>query len=59
MWFKGFGVGVLALGYGVAVWLVVCKNTCRGVYSGKSDCLVLPKNLAFYGKPAKTVMCLD
>ena len=25
----------------------------RGVYSGKSDCLVLPKNKSFYGKPAK------
>ena len=31
----------------------------RGVYFGKSDCLVLPKMLSFYGKPAKTVMCLD
>ena len=25
----------------------------RGGYSGKLDCLVLPKNLAFYSKPAK------
>ena len=31
----------------------------RGVYSGKSGCLVLPKNLAFYGKPEKTVMYFD
>ena len=31
----------------------------RGVYSGKSDCLVLPKNKSFYGKPAKKVMCSD
>ena len=26
--------------------------------SGKPDCLVLPKNWSFYGKPAKTVLCL-
>ena len=29
------------------------------VYFGKSDCLVLPKTKSFYGKPGKTVMCLD
>ena len=27
----------------------------RGMYSGKSDSLVLPKYLRFYRKPAKTV----
>ena len=31
----------------------------RGVYLGKSGCLVLPKNLSFYEKPPKNVMCLD
>ena len=31
----------------------------RGVYSGKSDCLVLPKSKSFYGKLAKIVMVLD
>ena len=37
----------------------VCSSESRGVYSKKFDCLVLPKNLAFYGKPAKTFMRLD
>ena len=27
----------------------------KGIYSGKSDRLVLPKRLAFYRKPAKIV----
>ena len=31
----------------------------KGLYSVKSDCLVLPKNSAFYGKPEKTVMYFD
>ena len=25
----------------------------RGIYSGKSDCLVLPRNWSFHGKLAK------
>ena len=31
----------------------------RGVYSGKSDCLVLLKNKSFYRKPAKNVYVLN
>ena len=34
-------------------------NVPRGVYSGKSDYLVLLKNYSFYEKPAKNVMWLD
>ena len=37
----------------------VAGMATRGVYSGKYDCLVLPKNRSFYGKQAKTVMSLD
>ena len=29
------------------------KMGLKFVYSGKSDCLVSPKNKSFYGKPAK------
>ena len=35
-------------------------GTCtRSAYYGKSDCLVLAKNLAFYTKSGKRVMCLN
>ena len=30
-----------------------------GVYSGKSDCLVLPKNKSFYGKTGKNSPVLE
>ena len=51
----------------VLLWIInsmrfsccVIENNVRGVYSGKSDCLVLPKSQSFDGKPAKTVMSLD
>ena len=40
-------------------WLLAPWGPTRGVYFGKSDCLILPKMRSFYGKPAKTVMSLD
>ena len=45
----------------ISLLFCLAADAClsRGVYSGKSDCLVLPKNKSFYGKPAKTVMFLD
>ena len=37
------------------LWLLI--YCCQGVFSGKSDCLLLPKNLAFgFEKSTKNVM---
>ena len=41
----------------IVVLETITRKT-RGVYSGKSDCLVYPKILAVYRKPAKNIMCL-